>query len=146
MIEVVCDAEHPMPFDEKALQQAARAALQVAGVEEKPLTVRICSDQTIQKLNAQFRGKDRPTDVLSFPMEEEDYLGDIALAHPFVAEEARRLGVDPQAHAQHLVIHGVLHLLGYDHETDAEAAVMQALERRAMQLLGLHDPYPDREA
>ena len=124
-----------------ALVAAARAAMRVAG-RFGDVRVRLAPDAVVQRLNREFRGKDQPTDVLSFPMEEADDLGDLVLGYPFVRQEAARLGRNPIAHAQHLVIHGVLHLAGWDHERgEDEAEAMRRLERRAMAMLGLGDPY-----
>jgi probable rRNA maturation factor len=94
-------------------------------------------------LNAEFRGKDQPTNVLSFPaaMGAEDTLGDIALAYETVAREAKEQNKTFLHHAQHLILHGVLHLLGYDHETDAQARIMEALETRLLDTIGIADPY-----
>ncbi|RME87075.1 MAG: rRNA maturation RNase YbeY, partial [Zetaproteobacteria bacterium] len=134
MIEVVRDPDAEAPaFPDAWLIEAAQAAFAAARVSPRPLTIRVASDATVKALNARFRGVDKPTDVLSFPMDEPDYLGDVALGFPFVAREAERLGVPLEAHLKHLVIHGVLHLLGYDHEADDDARRMQALEREAMQ-------------
>lgn len=111
--------------------------------------IRFASNHTVQELNAQWRDKDSVTDVLSFPMQEGDSyiadesLGDIVLAMPFVLHEAQRLQRQPHAHTLHLIIHGMLHLLGFDHIHDDDAHVMQALESRIMKELHLHQPYPD---
>jgi len=109
--------------------------------------IRFAHDNRIQELNAQWRNKDSITDVLSFPMQDEDNynpdesLGDIILAIPFVLEEAQRLQRESQAHILHLIIHGTLHLLGYDHIHDDDARIMQCLESQIMQELHLHQPY-----
>lgn len=123
------------------------------------VAVRFTSDEEVHVLNRQYRGKDKPTNVLSFPMIQPDLmeavtensddgevlLGDIVLAHGVCAAEAleRRVGV--QDHATHLIVHGLLHLLGYDHMNDAEAEAMEEMERAALRDLGLHDPYLIRE-
>ncbi len=123
------------------------------------VAVRFTSDEEVHVLNRQYRGKDKPTNVLSFPMIQPDLmeavtensddgevlLGDIALAHGVCAAEAleRRVGVED--HATHLIVHGLLHLLGYDHMDDAEAEAMEEMERAALRDLGLHDPYLIRE-
>lgn len=150
MIEVLLDeavAEEGPPGTD-AVRTAVAAALEAAGVDtQATLCVRFSDDETVRQLNRDWRQKDRETDVLSFPMQDgPDYcsdepLGDIVLAWPFVRLEAQRLGLGAADHAMHLVVHGVLHLLGYDHGDDAEAERMQLLESRAMQALGLHDPY-----
>jgi len=135
------------------LPQAAIAACQVAGIAGIPhLCIRFAPDEEIRQLNHQWRGLDKVTDVLSFPMQEADHiditesLGDIALAVPFVQQEAKRLELEPDAHLCHLVVHSTLHLLGYDHIDDEQALEMQQLERLAMQQLQLHDPYPELTA
>ena len=98
---------------------------------------------TVRQLNARFRGKDGATNVLSFPAPASAglHLGDIALAHGVCAREAVEQGKTLAAHLSHLVVHAVLHLLGYDHEAEAEAEVMEARERRLLAGLGVADPY-----
>ncbi len=114
------------------------------------------SDAEVQALNRDWRGKDKPTNVLSFPMLQRadlltltaegppELLGDIALAHETCAREAADKGVSQADHATHLIVHGLLHLAGHDHETSpADAAVMEQLEINALALLGIADPYGD---
>jgi phosphate starvation-inducible protein PhoH and related proteins len=99
-------------------------------------------DAAVQTLNAQWRGKDMPTNVLSFPaVEAAGTLGDIALAYETCAREAVEQGKSLKDHATHLLVHGFLHLLGYDHEADEDAAEMEGLEKDIMAKLGLEDPY-----
>jgi probable rRNA maturation factor len=119
------------------------------------ISVRLTSDEEVHALNRQYRGKDKPTNVLSFPMVQADLLetvsrnsddgelllGDIVLAHGVCAAEAAEKSVSLEAHAAHLIVHGLLHLLGYDHQGSAEAEEMESLERDIMARLGLHDPY-----
>ena len=117
------------------------------------VSVRFTSDEEVRALNASYRGKDKSTNVLSFPMIEADaleaapeagemLLGDVVLAHGVCEAEARDKGVSVEAHAAHLVVHGTLHLLGYDHETgEADAEAMEAVERKALAALGIADPY-----
>ena len=117
------------------------------------LSVRLAGDEQVRELNAHWRGKDKPTNVLSFPMAEtyeleaadEDgpaiMLGDIILAHGVCATEAGEKGVSVTDHATHLVVHGTLHLLGYDHMAEADAADMEAREARALKRLGIANPY-----
>lgn len=123
------------------------------------VSVRLTSDDEVHALNREYRHKDKPTNVLSFPMIQPDLLatvtansddgevllGDIVLAHGVCATEAAERGISTEAHAQHLIVHGMLHLLGHDHMNDAEAEAMEAIERDALSALGLHDPYPVRE-
>jgi probable rRNA maturation factor len=117
------------------------------------LSVRLTGDDEVRALNSQWRGKDKATNVLSFPLAEEDelassqavgpelMLGDIVLARGVCEAEAAAKGVPVGTHATHLLIHGTLHLLGYDHHEDAEAADMEAREVRALARLGIADPY-----
>ena len=98
--------------------------------------------QRVRALNARDRRKDKPTNVLSYPSGERGFLGDVVLARQTVWLEARQQRKTPSAHISHLVVHGTLHLLGYDHETgDADAERMEALERRILKRLGIADPY-----
>jgi phosphate starvation-inducible protein PhoH and related proteins len=100
------------------------------------------SDEAVKSLNAQWRGKDEPTNVLSFPAPDTaGTLGDIALAYETCAREADEQGKSLKDHATHLLVHGLLHLLGYDHEADDDAAEMEGLEKDIMASLGLEDPY-----
>jgi len=109
------------------------------------LSVNFTDDATIRELNAQWRGIDKPTNVLSFetpgPLERRLALGDIVIAHETVAREAAEQDKSFDAHLTHLLIHGFLHLIGYDHQTPREADAMEALERRIAAALGLGDPY-----
>ena len=119
------------------------------------ISVRLTNDDEVRTLNRQYRQQDKPTNVLSFPMVQPDLidtltntedgevlLGDIVLAYETCAREAAERGVPLEDHAAHLILHGVLHLLGYDHMTDSDAEHLESLERSAMTTLGLHDPYP----
>ncbi|HXY57589.1 MAG TPA: rRNA maturation RNase YbeY [Methylocystis sp.] len=109
------------------------------------LSLAFCDDAAIRALNAQWRGKDRATNVLSFPtpgaLKTKALLGDIVIAHETVAREAQAEGKSLADHTAHMIFHGFLHLIGYDHETPAEAEEMETLERRIAQALGIKDPY-----
>jgi probable rRNA maturation factor len=119
------------------------------------ISVRFTDDDEVKALNTGYRGKEKPTNVLSFPMIDGDLLhsickadggevllGDIVLAHGVCAREAADKGIKVEAHAAHLVVHGTLHLLGYDHETGEEdAEAMEAVERHALAAIGIADPY-----
>jgi len=122
------------------------------------VSVKFTGDAEVRSLNAGYRGRDKATNVLSFPMIEaalldrltlsdgEALLGDIVLAHGVCAAEAAEKGVAVADHAAHLVVHGTLHLLGYDHETGAaDAEAMEAIEREALAAIGIADPYAARE-
>lgn len=118
---------------------AALGALSATGA----VTILLADDDSVADLNARFRGKQGPTNVLSFPAPEnpEAHLGDIALAFGVCQAEAQVQGKRLEDHLQHLVVHGVLHLLGLDHMTDIEAEEMEALERQVLQGIGVPDPY-----
>ena len=123
------------------LRRAAEAALAVARLKGG-ITVLLSNDARLKRLNHDFRGKNKPTNVLSFPADGADgYRGDIAIAYGVAAREARASGKTFLDHASHLVIHGVLHLAGYDHETPRDAQVMEPLEVKILKKLGIGDPY-----
>jgi probable rRNA maturation factor len=105
------------------------------------LSLLFTDDAAIQQLNARYRGKDKPTNVLSFPQVSGPLLGDIILAFETVSHEAALAEKPLKAHMAHLIVHGFLHLLGYDHEDEAEAETMEALERAALARIGIPDPY-----
>jgi probable rRNA maturation factor len=104
------------------------------------LTIRVVGATESRRLNRTWRGKDKPTNVLSFTA-QAPVLGDLAICAPVVAREAREQGKRPAAHWAHMVVHGVLHLLGYDHENDRDAARMEAREARILAQLGMPNPY-----
>jgi len=133
----------------RLVERAVRAALAETGAEgASELSIVFSDDAHIQALNAGWRGKDKPTNVLSFPAFPHSgggpmppMLGDIVLAAETVARESALENKPIEHHITHLVIHGLLHLLGYDHETDAEAEEMEGLERAALARLAIPDPY-----
>src|SRR6187549_924188 len=128
-----------LPGVERLVRRAARAAL---GKKIRSLTVALADDKRVRALNKRDRRKDKPTNVLSYPSGEKVFLGDIVLARQTVWREAREQKKTAADHVAHLVVHGTLHLLGYDHETsDADAERMEALERRVLKRLGIADPY-----
>ncbi len=119
----------------------------LAGTQQSyELCIRLVDLEESQSLNKSYRGKDKPTNVLSFPFEAPpqitmDLLGDLVICVPVVEQEAAQQHKTLTAHWAHMVIHGCLHLLGYDHEQDKEAIIMEELERTAMHRLGFPDPY-----
>lgn len=158
-MELYIDIETPWPAGEwEALaQRAANAACQVAPELANPrlsASLLLTSDAHIHQLNREWRGRDKPTNVLSFPMLDRaellalsgeglpELLGDIALAHETCAREAAEKGIALEHHAAHLIVHGLLHLAGHDHEISAaDADAMEALEIKALEILGIANPY-----
>jgi probable rRNA maturation factor len=124
-----------------------RAARRAGGDAVGSIAVLLTDDDAVRDLNARFRDKDRPTNVLSFPGADmpmpgqPPHLGDIVLAHGVCAGEAEAQGKTMTSHLTHLVVHGVLHLLGCDHMTEAEAKAMEAEEKAILAELGIADPY-----
>jgi probable rRNA maturation factor len=150
--------------DEEALRSIAKtaiaAAIEVLGSEKQPspplrgrdgeggeppcqpeISILFTNDEAVRRLNAHYRGKDKPTNVLSFPQPSGPLLGDVVLAAETVRAEAALAGKPLEAHMAHLIIHGFLHLLGYDHWREEEAVAMEAVERAALERMGIPDPY-----
>ncbi|WP_294192426.1 rRNA maturation RNase YbeY [uncultured Sphingomonas sp.] len=166
-VELTCEE----PWDDGADWEALTLAAARAAVSRTPhgellttpahveVSVRLTSDDEVHALNRQYRGKDKPTNVLSFPMVQPDLidtvtqnsddgevlLGDIVLAHGVCVVEAAERGITVEQHLSHLMVHGTLHLLGYDHGTDEEGDAMEEIERAALSDLGIADPYLIRE-
>jgi len=123
--------------------EAALTAPRLTDAQARSVVVLLTDNGAVQDLNGRFRGQDKPTNVLSFPAPQnpEGHLGDIALALGVCVGEADEQGKSLSDHLCHLTVHGTLHLLGYDHETDAEAELMEGLERTLLAGLGVTDPY-----
>ena len=135
-----------LPQADHLAEAAAEASL--AALPSTPtgdLVILLTNDTEVRDLNARFRGKDQATNVLSFPAGDNPHghLGDVALALGVCAAEAKAQGKPLADHLRHLVAHGVLHLVGYDHQDDGEAEAMEALEREILARLGVPDPYKD---
>jgi probable rRNA maturation factor len=145
-------------------ERGARAALKRLGLDPGAYEISLlaCSDKRIAELNEDFRGKPQPTNVLSWPSEERGAaragemphlprpmppmpveLGDVAIAYETCAQEAKAAGKPLAEHALHLLVHGTLHLLGFDHEREADAELMEGIETEILEELGVADPYAD---
>lgn len=147
-LDVFRETVEKSPDDQTLLRAAECALLQSKANPEKhwEAALRIVDTSEMQQLNAQYRDQDRPTNVLSFPADLPadvtlDLLGDIVICAPVVQEEAAIQGKPLAAHWDHMLIHGMLHLLGFDHESDAEATHMELLETQALATLGWPCPY-----
>jgi probable rRNA maturation factor len=130
-------------------RNAVDAALAESGealTADTEVSIVLCDDAFIQALNAKWRGQDKPTNVLSFPADFEGYapaLGDIVIAYETVAREAAEDGKSLRDHLAHMIVHGFFHLLGFDHEDEAEAEEMEAAEIKALAAQGIASPYRD---
>jgi probable rRNA maturation factor len=125
------------------LAQAAYAQLAVE-VEPREVVIAFGADEEVHQLNRTYRGKDKPTNVLSFPTAgttDNGLIGDVILAYETCTDEAEDRGIDVSDHACHLALHGVLHLLGQDHEDDDDAVAMEELETRLLASIGIADPH-----
>lgn len=143
-LQIACEQESGLPTAEQ-IEQWATAAVQPQS-DEVEMTVRIVDEAESHALNLNYRGKDRPTNVLSFPFECPDevelpLLGDLVICRQVVEREAQEQDKPVMAHWAHMVVHGSLHLLGYDHIEDDEAEEMESLETQIMTELGFADPY-----
>ena len=152
-------------FGQSQVEKAIDAAVKFAAIPELAdppvpvsVSVKLSDNAEVHALNREWRDKDKPTNVLSFPMLDDEeldaltegkydapeiMLGDIILAYGVCADEAAEKGIPLADHATHLVIHGMLHLLGYDHIEDEDAEAMEVLEVKALASMGLHNPYSD---
>ena len=162
LVDIVIEDARWDAFGIEALAEAAvRAAFAELGLDPKGFSLCLmgCDDARIMELNGDFRGKAKPTNVLSWPSEERatpgevpelpqageaddpEHLGDIAISYETCAAEAEAADKSMRDHVTHLVVHGFLHLLGYDHVQDVDATVMEATEVRILARMGLSDPY-----
>ncbi|HEV2562126.1 MAG TPA: rRNA maturation RNase YbeY [Rhizomicrobium sp.] len=125
------------------LKRAVPLALEHGASPKASLTILLTDDAQLRELNSRFRSKNKPTNVLSFPSQTngEHYLGDVAIAYGVACAEARAGRKTLTDHATHLAVHGILHLLGYDHETNRQAKIMEPLETKILAALGIADPY-----
>lgn len=166
MLEIALDSGEEWDSSsswEQLIRKAAEAAIAesdfpdlTAGPRPIEISVMLTGDEQVRALNAEWRDKDRPTNVLSFPLADEGelreanvagpelLLGDIVLARGVCEAEAAEKGISVDEHATHLLVHGTLHLLGYDHHDDDEASDMEAREVRALKRVGIRNPYEVR--
>lgn len=148
-LQLACENQDNLPTAAQFEQWVNQALALEAGTPDYPdteITIRLVDEAESQMLNATYRGKDKPTNVLSFPFEmptgiELPLLGDLVICRQVVEREAVEQNKPLEAHWAHLAVHGTLHLLGYDHLTDEEAEEMESLETHIMQRLGFDDPY-----
>jgi probable rRNA maturation factor len=144
-IDIVIDspAWRGAPDAVAVIRRAIGAAAEMTDATEQPreIAVMLCDDAAMRELNGRWRGRPKPTNVLSFPAAGTATLGDIAIAYETTAREAEAENKPFGDHLAHLAVHGFLHLVGYDHESDAEAATMERLEVAILARLGVADPY-----
>lgn len=143
MIEIEVEAgdwDQAVAQVDHIVTRAAQAAL---GTEAGDVVVLLTDDAAVRELNARFRDRDRPTNVLSFPAADSAFphRGDLVLAFETCRDEAVAQGKSLADHLSHLVVHGVLHILGHDHEDEAEAEAMESAERTILAGIGVSDPY-----
>ena len=147
-VDVQQASEEPsIPGDQLLTQWAVKAFLD-SNAEDCSVVIRVVDDEESHQLNRDYRGRDYPTNVLSFPFETpafvgEKHLGDLVISAPVVRREAVEQNKPPLAHWAHMVIHGMLHLQGYDHETEQQAGEMESLEIRLLAELDFTNPYED---
>ena len=150
-IQMAFDGDDDIAADIPSLEDLQRWADTVfayLALNDQEFTVRFVDRTESRSLNHQYRGKDKPTNVLSFPFEsppgiELPLLGDLVICAPVISEEAQEQNKTVRNHYAHMIVHGILHLLGYDHIDEAEAQQMEALEIRVLAELGIDDPYQD---
>ncbi len=143
----IAAADASLP-SQRQLSDWALAAWQEEGVRDAEVVVRVTDEAESRRLNHEFRGRDKATNVLSFPFDpvpeiDLNHVGDLVICAPVVAREAVEQGKQADAHWAHMVVHGMLHLQGYDHETDEQAAEMETLETQVLTGLGYPAPYAE---
>lgn len=150
-LQIAVEKEHDLPTEDQLILWATSTLTTRTQYEEPELTIRIVDEEESQELNHEYRGKDKPTNVLSFPFEAPAHvpiplLGDLVICKQVVEREAIEQGKTLTAHWAHMTVHGCLHLLGYDHIDDEEAEEMEGIERIVMAELDFDNPYKDDEA
>lgn len=143
-VAVLSDLWNGLPGADEVVRRAVRATAAHAAVTVPPeaeLSVALADDAMVRTLNRDYRAKDKPTNVLSFPAVHGPLLGDVVIAYETLIREAAEEGIAPGDHLALLTVHGLLHLLGYDHQTEAEAVRMEAIETSVLAGLGIKDPH-----
>ena len=151
-LQVVCRVDSiPQETEVRSWLEDAYQAGKPDARRQSDVSVRVVGEDESRKLNKQYRQQDKPTNVLAFPAslvglpdDEHDLLGDLVICGPLVEREAEEQGKSAAGHWGHLLVHGMLHLLGYDHETSSQATEMETMERRILANRGVEDPYQDR--
>ncbi|MFV9931143.1 MAG: rRNA maturation RNase YbeY [Francisella endosymbiont of Hyalomma asiaticum] len=152
-INVINDDEYPIPSQDLLLK-CLQLVADKNHISHAEVNVSIVSNNEIQQINKQFRNKDKPTNIISFEFEKPqglpddiaaDFLGDIIIAPMVIEKEAKEQNKKLNDHWQHIFIHGLLHLLSYDHQNDQEAEVMEYLEIQLLAQLGIANPYIEQE-
>jgi probable rRNA maturation factor len=143
----IAAADASLP-SQRQLSDWALAAWQEEGTRDAEVVVRVTDEAESRRLNHEFRGRDKATNVLSFPFDpvpeiDLNHVGDLVICAPVVAREAVEQGKQAEAHWAHMVVHGMLHLQGYDHETDEQAVEMETLETEVLTGLGYPAPYAE---
>jgi probable rRNA maturation factor len=146
-LQVACDTAVELP-NLNDIQSWCDTVLSHQDLSDKEITIRLVDSDESQALNREYRGKDKPTNVLSFPFEAPEHvtinlLGDLVICVPVMAHEAKEQNKDVMHHWAHLIVHGCLHLLGYDHLDEGEAEAMEAREIAILAKLSIDDPYLD---
>jgi probable rRNA maturation factor len=147
MIDLVIDDEEwtrVLPAPEELARRCHAAAAQLEPGLDGEIALLLTDDRAMQALNKRFRSKDAPTNVLSFPSGgDKEFIGDIALARETCEQEAVQRNIAIADHAAHLIVHGMLHLIGYDHQADAQANAMEHREAEILACVGISDPYTE---
>ena len=141
-VAIPCPAwRRSLPGVARLARETVRAALTDSGIDAAEVSLVLTDDAAVRTLNRRWRGKDVPTNVLSFPTGEPSHIGDVVVAFETVAREAKEQGKPFAHHFRHLIVHGVLHLLGHDHGRDRDAARMESRERRILKIFEIPNPY-----
>lgn len=145
--QCACNTDQLIPDEAQVIAWASQV-FDAQDIRSQELTVRFVGEEESQELNYQFRGKDKPTNVLSFPFEcppdiPVNLLGDLVVCVPVIHREAKEQGKQVEHHFAHMIVHGILHLLGFDHQSDEEAEEMESREIHILSQLEIDDPYQE---